>query len=388
MKVVLSTIGVFHFFNLARQLHKRSYLTRIFTGYPRWKLHDEAIPGDLISTFPWLVTLRMGLPRFGLLPPWLARPLNNTAHVLHDRHVAANMPDCDIFHGLSRYNLAAGRAAKARGTRYICDVGSSHILTQESLLRDEFERMGVAFDGIDPRAIERELQEYDEAESITVPSAFNVRSFIENGLPAAKIKQVPYGVDVSRFHPVDIEDDGVFRVGFVGNLSVRKGIHYLAKAFAMADIPNSELVLIGMPTPEADRLLEPVRGMRVVRTGHVPQPQLTQWMSRFHVKVLPSIEEGLALVLLQTQACGCPVIATVNSGGPDCIEDGVNGFLIPIRDPQAIAEKLVFLAENRDVQRRMGKAALDHARVAATWDGYGRLMVAHYSDLLGLTSTA
>ena len=383
MKVVLSVIGRFHFFDLARQLHGRGLLERIFTGYPRWKLGGEGIPDGLISTYPWLQTLRMGLPYLGLLPPWLARPLNNLSHVTFDRHVAAHMPRCDIFHGLSRYNLAAGRAAKARGARYICDVGSSHILTQDSLLREEHELMGVPFTGIDPRAIERELKEYDEAESITLPSAFNVRTFIEHGIPPEKIKQVPYGVDNSRFNPVEVEDDGVFRVGYVGALSVQKGIHYLAKAFAMADIPNSELVLIGSSTPEADRLLAPVANMRVVRTGHVPQPQLKQWMSRFHVKVMPSIQEGLALVLMQSQACGCPIIATVNSGAPDCIEEGVNGFITAIRDPDAIAEKLVYLAENRDVQRRMGKAALAYAQGAGTWDGYGQRMAAHYEELLG-----
>lgn len=383
MKTVLSTIGRFHFFSLARQLHQRGMLERIFTGYPRWKLRDEGIPDRLISTYPWLPTLRMGLPRFGLFPQWLERPLNNASHVMHDRHVAANMPECDIFHGLSRYNLAAGRAAKTRGARYICDVGSSHILTQDALLREEYDRMGVSFAGLDPRGMERELAEYDEADSITLPSGFAVRSFIDHGLPPGKIETIPYGVDVSRFHPVDVEDDGVFRVGFVGSLSVRKGVHYLAKAFALADIPNSELVLIGSPTPETERLLAPAGNLRVVRAGHVPQPLLKHWLSRFQVKVLPSIEDGFGVVLLQAQACGCPTIATVNSGGPDCIEDGVNGFLTPIRDPAAIAEKLVFLAENRDVQRRMGEAALAHARGAGSWDGYGARMAAHYQELRG-----
>ena len=381
MKTVLSTIGRFHFFDLARQLHQRGLLERIFSGYPRWKLRGETIPQELISTFPWLPTLRMGLPRYGLFPSWLERPLNNASHVMHDRHVAAHMPDCDIFHGLSRYNLAAGRAAKARGARYICDVGSSHILTQDTLLREEYDRMGLDFAGIDPRAIERELAEYDEAASITLPSSFAVRSFAEHGVASGKIGKIPYGVDVSRFQPVDVEDDGVFRIGFIGSLSVRKGIHYLAKAFALADIPNSELVLIGSPTPESDHLLKPAGNLALVRPGHVPQEQLKRWLSRFQVSVLPSVEDGFGVVLLQAQACGCPIIATLNSGGPDCIEDGMNGFLTPIRDPHAIAEKLTLLAENRDVQRRMGEAALAHARGAGTWRGYGERMVAHYREI-------
>lgn len=175
MKVVLSTIGRFHFFDLARQLHQCGILERTFSGYPRWKLGGEGIPDSLISTYPWLPMLRMGLPRFGLLPQWLVGPLSNASHVMHERHVAAKMPDCDIFHGLSRYNLAAGRAAKTRGARYICDVGSSHILTQDVLLREEYDRMGVPFDGLDPWGIERELKEYDEAESITLSSVRSLK---------------------------------------------------------------------------------------------------------------------------------------------------------------------------------------------------------------------
>ena len=383
MRVVLSTIGRFHFFDLARQLHRRGTLERIFSGYPRWKLRGERIPDERVSTFPWIVAPRMGLARYGLLSPWLARQLDNASHVLFDRHVAANMPTCDVFHGLSRYNLEAGRTAQALGARYICDVGSSHIFTQERLLREEWDRVGLPFAGLDTRGVERELAEYECADSITLPSGFAVRSFLDHGVPADKIAKVPYGVDLSRFHPVDIEDDGVFRVGFVGALSVQKGIHHLARAFALADIPNSELVLIGSPQRETEKLLEPARGMRVVRTGHVPQPRLKTWFSRFQVEVLPSIEDGFGLVLLQAQACGCPVIATHNTGGPDCIEEGVNGFLVPIRDPEAIAEKLVYLAGNRDAQRAMGRAALERSQRVDTWDRYGARMVEHYARVSG-----
>ncbi len=378
MKVVLSTIGRFHFFDLARQLERRGVLERIFTGYPRWKLGGEGIPRERVSTFPWLVVPRMALPRLGLFPGWLERPLNNASHEWYDRYVASHLPPCDIFHGLSRYNLRAGRAAQAAGARYICDVGSSHILTQDALLREEWERVGLPFRGIDPRAIERELAEYELAESITLPSTFAVGSFMEHGLSGNKLAKVPYGVDLSRFEPVPVEDDGVFRVGFIGALSVRKGVHYLAEAFARARIANSELVLIGSAQPESGRLLEPVRNLRVVRTGHIPQHQLKIWLSRFDVMVLPSVEDGFGLVLLQAQACGCPTIATVNTGGPDCTEEDENGFLVPIRDPDAIADKLVCLAENPDVRRAMSQAALERSRRVDTWDRYGESMVEHY----------
>ena len=68
-------------------------------------------------------------------------------------------------------------------------------------------------------------------------------------------------------------------------------------------------------------------------------------MSSSHVLVLPSVEEGLALVQAQAMACGCPLISSTNTGGEDLFSDGVEGFLVPIRSPEAIAERLQQLAD-------------------------------------------
>ena len=68
--------------------------------------------------------------------------------------------------------------------------------------------------------------------------------------------------------------------------------------------------------------------------GVVGQERLAELMSTSHVMVLPSIEEGLALVQGQAMACGCPVIASTNTGAEDLFTDGVEGFVVPIRDPE------------------------------------------------------
>ena len=72
--------------------------------------------------------------------------------------------------------------------------------------------------------------------------------------------------------------------------------------------------------------------------GSIPQPELAALMSRSHVLALPSIEEGLALVQAQAMACGCPVVCSTNTGGEDLFTDGVEGFIVPIRDPIALAD--------------------------------------------------
>ena len=78
----------------------------------------------------------------------------------------------------------------------------------------------------------------------------------------------------------------------------------------------------------------------VTFVGTVPQTELKQWMSRSHVMVMPSLDEGIALVQGQALACGCPVIATTNSGASDLFTDGIEGFIVPIRDPDALRDRM------------------------------------------------
>ncbi len=87
--------------------------------------------------------------------------------------------------------------------------------------------------------------------------------------------------------------------------------------------------------------------------------------------VLPSIEEGLALVQAQALACGCPVIASTNTGGEDLFTDGVEGFIVPIRDADAITRGLELLAGDADLQARMSEAALQRVRKLGGWEDYG-----------------
>jgi glycosyltransferase involved in cell wall biosynthesis len=105
--------------------------------------------------------------------------------------------------------------------------------------------------------------------------------------------------------------------------------------------------------------------------GSVPQPELAALMSRSHVLALPSIEEGLALVQAQAMACGCPVLCSTNSGGEDLFTDGVEGFIVPIRDPDALADRLQRLADDPNLQHSMRHAALQRVRTIGGWKEYG-----------------
>jgi glycosyltransferase involved in cell wall biosynthesis len=103
---------------------------------------------------------------------------------------------------------------------------------------------------------------------------------------------------------------------------------------------------------------------------------------RGSVFVLPTVEDGFAMVLVQAMAAGLPVIATVNSGGPDLIEEGKQGFLVPIRDVDALKEKLLYLYEHPEERAEMGRAAAARVAQGFTWHDYGDGVIAAYERLL------
>ena len=373
--VVQVSIGRFHHFHLARQLEKRGLLNAIYTGYPRFKLVDEPeIPKNKIHTFPWLHTPymargRLGLNRFACLDrEWVW-----WAHKTLDRHVASQLREPAILIALSGSGLYSGRKIQQLGGIHICDRGSSHIRVQEQLLTEEYERYGTSWRGIDPRSIAKEEAEYEQANWISIPSQFCYDSFVSQGVPAAKLLKIAYGSRLERFYPevgpsINKEE---FRILFVGAAGAQKGFIDLLNAFERFNHRAKKLLLIGSLTPEALAMLDRVDQSRIAVLGSVPNAQLRQHYSQASVLVLPSIQDGFGMVIGEAMACGCPVIASTNTGASELISDGVEGFIVPIRSPGLIADRLQQLADQPELCELMGQAALKRVRHLGGWDAYG-----------------
>ncbi len=377
MKVAIASVGRFHAFDLARQMERLDHLSRLYTGYPRFKV--DGLPAAKVGTFPWLMGPATFAGRFGF--PGLRDRLNVAVIESFDRWMARRLEPCDVFHCLSSFGLESHRAARARyGALTVCDRGSSHIRFQNEILREEYARFNMPFAGIDARIMERELAEYEFCDLISVPSSFAMRSFAEQGVPREKLRLNPYGVDLAMFHPTP-KRDAVFRVLFVGSISIRKGVAYLLEAVKRASIRKLDLVLIGNMDADAKQAIDRY-GVALRHLGVLPRAQLAEHYSQASVLVLPSLEEGLALVQAQAMACGVPVIATTNTGAEDLFTDGVEGFVVPVRDPDAIAAKLVYLYEHPEARDAMGAAALTRVRAIGGWNSYGKKMAAMYESAL------
>jgi glycosyltransferase involved in cell wall biosynthesis len=288
-----------------------------------------------------------------------------------DRRSSRFVDEADVLVALSGSGTESGEEMRRRGKVHICDRGSSHILYQQNILNEEADLHRAPRPFFDPRVIEREIREYESSNVITVPSTFAERSFAGQKVPLTKVRKVSYGVNLSVFHPTAPPSSDVFDILFVGSLCLRKGIPYLLKAFAEFRHPRKRLTLVGMRTPETRYFESGLSGNNIRVLGPVPHLQLKHIMSTSQVMVLPSVEEGLALVMAEALACGCPVIATTNTGAEDLFENGKEGFIVPIRDPAAIREKLDFLADTPQARAAMSSHSLERVNAISGWKQYG-----------------
>jgi len=380
----------FWLFDHGRELGRRGWDVSLYTATPRRMIHP-AVASRIHVKLGWATSSQAlrRLARFGLyLPgPWFWA-MERRARAELARWAAPRLDGIALLDALSTWGAELGPLVQRMGGRHVCNRGSSHILFQRDLLTEEFARWSCPPpDGFPDWLVQRELAEYASADAIAVPSTFVRRTFEGRGVPAARVHVTPYGVDLTRFRPQPGADRR-FRVLFVGSASVRKGIGYLLEAVRPLVLRGrAELWLVGAVSTEARALLAR-HGDIVTMKGFVPPDQLAATYSQGSVLVLPSIEEGLARVQAQAMACGLPVIATPNTGAEDLFDDGREGFIVPIRDPRAIRDRLEWMLAHPDAGRAMGEAARRRIGARSGWGAYGDAVERLYGRLLDGRSAA
>ncbi|QSJ15279.1 glycosyltransferase family 4 protein [Nostoc sp. UHCC 0702] len=381
MQVTISVFGRFWAFYLAQQLQKKGYLHKLISTYPAFEITKYSIDKNLIYSI-WHVEVLSRI--WYRLPSLLRRDRNLQLWFLEqfDQSVTKCLSsDFDLFVGWSGANLWSLQRAQELGAKTVLERGSSHMQYQTEILQQEYEKWGLKFTETHPGVYEREIKSYDIADYIAIPSLFVKRSFLELGVPENKLIHVPFGTSLAEFYPVPKEDN-IFRVIHCGSISLRKGVQYLLQAFHELNLPDAELWFVGSISPEIEPFLAKYQSDRIIYKGKQPQNQLRWFYSQCSVFCLASIEEGLAMVQPQAMACGLPVIHTTNTGGEDIVRDGIDGFCVPIRDVEALKEKILFLYENPNKQLEMANNALEQARKSLSWDDYGHKMITAYSKIL------
>ena len=168
---------------------------------------------------------------------------------------------------------------------------------------------------------------------------------------------------------------------FVGSISVRKGIRYLIEAFHKISHPGKKLVLVG-PNANDGALKDLTITPDIIFTGVLKGKNLEEAYQSADIFCLPSIEEGLALVVGEALSYGLPTIATTNTGADDIINNDEQGFIVPIRDSISIYQKLQALIDDKDLYERIRSNAYKKSKDLNGWEETGNNLVRTLSKLV------
>jgi glycosyltransferase involved in cell wall biosynthesis len=378
VKVVVAAHGRFHSFQLAAELHERHHLAALLTTYPSIVARRYLPPGLPLVTVPKL-ELRRRLHAYLGVGTRPDVPVAREFAAFAARH----LPDgANIFVGWSGATLETIAAARQRAMKVVIERGSTHIAHQADVLRQAYSDFGICLDPVDPRMIERELAEYEEADAIAVPSRIALETFIERGVPRNKMILNPYGANLLSRNRQGVRRRGdALRVLFVGGISFRKGIPWLLRAFARVRAP-AELHLVGPIEPALRPVLEREPTGRVTFHGPLRGSELAQMYELADVFCLPSLEEGFSLSVLEAMAAELPVIVTPETGATDRVSDRVEGLVVPAKDVERLTDAFETLAANEELRRTMGNSARIRVERDALWRDYGSRAEAAYRQLL------
>ena len=362
-------------FAMAEQFEKHGMLDELITTYAYSKntiarrfirrTDQEHIPADKIRTNIFLAML---IGKFRQFP--------HIWNELFDRWAATKLrPGLSrAFIGWSGMSLHTIHRAKELGMISILERGSSHILVQNEILKEEYNYYSKKF-SIHPTVIKKELLEYEAADYISVPSTFVRNSFISQGVSEAKLFVNPFGANQSFVRKIRPEREKAkkFSIVYMGTLSIRKGLLYFFRSLEILKIPEQEyeVLFLGSVDKEILPSIEKYRKLNWKFLGHVDHYSLPDYLVNCDIGVQPSLEEGLSMVIPQMMACGVPVIITPNTGGENIIQNNRNGFVVPVRDPQAIADKLEWAYGHPEEFEEMKKNVAESIMNNFTWEAYG-----------------
>ena len=338
-------------------------------GMLQGRFHPK-LPPEQVLSFPFADLAFQCVSR-AINHPGLANRMQAWRNRSFDRRAAKTVARERPAAGLCYESgaLHSFRQAEPLGILRVLDQCTSHIKGGLKLYREEAELHPEFADSLPIQLsegfVEQCCEELEESDAIVVSSSYCRQTLLDHGVDEGKIFEVPYAADISRFRPPASCSSQPFRILFVGQVSQRKGIKYLLEAFKQLALPNVELVLVG-GIAGSGKGLEAYRGL-FTHISSVPYPDLHSYFQLGSIFVMPGLHESGVLAIHEALASGLPVIATPNCGS--VVQDGIEGFIVPIRDVESLKEKILLLYENKELRGEMSR----HARLRAeefTWAAY------------------
>jgi len=347
MRISFAATNPCHVWQMAMALSARQALGVYYSGYPRWRLPGADGMELRCHSFRTLITYFL----HGKVPErW--RPPNRALFRWQDegfdRWVAKVLQPSDFLHGIPGQCRDSFKMAKHLGICTVLNHATGPAGQVAKILQPEYDRLGMTVSkegGIDDTYLSRLAEECVLADIHCCASSVVREQLISEGIDERIIWVVPYGADATVWNPGTRrrprKPREVFRVLFAGQLSLRKGIRHLLTALETAGDVSWQLNVIGP-------ILEETRHDRQAYTGTVPviyhgaisQSALARAMRESDLLVVPSLEDGFGLVVVQALACGLPCAVSSMVGAKDMITENVNGSIFSLNDAQSLLATL------------------------------------------------
>lgn len=328
-----------------------------------------AVPRERLRLHPWREVARLTARRLG----WenSRGPIGiDAVYRAFDTAVSRDLGRARTVYCYEDGALATFRAARERGLRCIYELPIAYWETTRRLLLEEAERRPQWASTLQapddpPEKLARKTEELQLANLVVCPSRF-----VQSSLPRDTYSIIAeFGSPTPPRNIAERPLDGPLRLLFVGTMTQRKGLADLFAAMRLLDRRDITLSVLGTP-------LAPLSFYRdawphFIHESPRPHAQVLALMDSCDVLVLPSIVEGRALVQQEALSRGLPLLVTPNAGGEDLVVAGETGWLVPIRDPQALADSITWFADHRSELPAMREAARRMA-AARSWGDYTR----------------
>lgn len=298
----------FHLCTLASELEKCGHTVRFYTFLPTNRLQKYGLKKECSASLFWLMAPVILCRKLSHYSVWSMK----LEWFVLDYVVGLFMKPCDVFIGSSSiYSFAFRKAKKRFNAITILERGSIHALGIKALYDeqgiDRNNKNNKYYSLTSDYAINRELEMYEFVDYISIASSSVKNSFLKYGVNNEKLFVNPYGVELSMFPPTKLsEDDKIFDVIMVGNWGWMKGCDLLIDACRRMGVSLIHVGGKNMEFPDDENFLD---------IGPVPQGRVTEYFKKAKVFVLPSRQEGLALVQLQAVSSGLPVVCSEFTGG-------------------------------------------------------------------------
>ncbi len=307
---------------------------------------------------------------------------------LHDRIVATKLKGLtgkiDVIHVWPLGGKHTIEAAKKLGIPTVLERPNAHTRYAYEIVRKECEKLGISMPpghehDYNPDILAYEEEEYALADYLLCPSDFVARTFLDRGFPKEKLLRHQYGFNETQFYPASApKTDGKgLAVLFAGGCAPRKGLHYALDAWLQSSAHREGKFLIagGFIAGYAECLSKYLSHPSVKVLGH--RNDIPDLMRQSDILILPSIEEGSALVTSEARGCGC-VLLVSDAAGAICTPD-VDGFVHQVGDVATIVKQLNRLDGDRRLLSRMREASLATVPMLS-WTAAGRSLLAAYQQ--------